>query len=53
MSLEMSRIFDNIEQHFLSALCYTLNVSDHADFGVDHVNFHRWKQLGSYRGYYQ
>lgn len=45
MPLEMPCIFDHIEQHFFLALCYTLNVSDCADLGIDHLDLHRLKSF--------
>jgi superfamily II DNA or RNA helicase len=44
----LPRIYDNIEQKLLSALCDALEPATHADFCVGYFNLRGWKQLDSY-----
>jgi len=44
----MPRIFDNIEQHLVSALRDTLNVSDRAGFWLGYFKLQVWYYLDTY-----
>jgi superfamily II DNA or RNA helicase len=44
----LPRIYDNIEQKLLPALCDALEPATHADFCVGYFNLRGWKQLDSY-----
>jgi superfamily II DNA or RNA helicase len=44
----LPRIYDNIEQKLLPALCYALEPATNADFCVGYFNLRGWKQLDAY-----
>jgi superfamily II DNA or RNA helicase len=44
----LPRIYDNIEQKLLPALCDALEPATHADFCVGYFNLRGWKKLDSY-----